>query len=290
MSIDKLQQKIRKMKCPVVVDFSFMKEHIPQQYWDEKTDFISAYTSYVLDLLEGLKLSVPAVRFNFAMFALYGNKGIDALTELLNAAKSKGYYVFLDVPDSFSKQSARYAAEALLGDGALWNFDGLVISSYVGSDGIVPYADCLDHSEKDLFVVVRTSNRSAAEMQDLMTGSRLVHMAMADIVYRQAPAFVERGGYSRIGLVAAASSADSIRTLRGKYKDMFFLLDGSDYPNANAKNCSNAFDRFGHGAIACVGLSVTHAWIQNEEIDRITAAVNATERMKKNIGRYVTIL
>ena len=290
MSIDKLQLKIRKMKSPVVVDFSFMKEHIPQQYWDEKADFISAYTSYTLRLLEALKPSVPAVRFNFSMLALYGNKGVDALRELLNAAKLQGYYVFLDVPDSFSKQSAQYAAEALLGDEALWNFDGLVMSSYIGSDGIVPYIDRLRNSEKDLFVIVRTSNRSAAEMQDLMTGSRLVHMAMADLVYRQSPAFVERCGYSRIGLVAAASSADSIRTLRGKYTDMFFLLDGSDYPNANAKNCSNAFDKLGHGAIACVGLSVTNAWNQDEDNDPITAAVSAAERMKKNIGRYVTIL
>ena len=290
MSVDKLQLKIRKMKSPVVVDFSLLKEHIPQRYWNENDDFVSAYTSYVLKLLEVLKPVAPAVRFNFTMLALYGIPGVEALTRLLAAAKSQGYYVFLDIPDALSMQSAKCTADMLFAEQSSWHFDGIVISSYIGSDGIVPYADRMRNSNKDLFVVVRTSNRSAGELQDLLSGSRLSHMAMADIVYRQSPLFVERCGYSRIGLVAAASSADSIRTLRGKYKEMFFLLDGSDYPNSNAKNCSNAFDKLGHGAIMCIGLSVTNAWQTDKETEPEIAAVSAVERIKKNIGRYVTIL
>jgi orotidine-5'-phosphate decarboxylase len=290
MAIDKLQLKIRKMKSPLVVDFSMLREHIPQQYWGVEGDYISAYISYVMSLLDALKSDVPAVRFNFSMLALYGNCGIDALIKLLKAAKMHGYYVFLDVPDSLSMQSAKCAAELLLAEETQWEFDGLIVSSYIGSDGIAPYTSCLKKSDKDLFVVTRTSNRSAAEMQDLLTGSRLAHIAMADIVYRHASSFVERCGYSRVGLVAAASSADSLRILRGKYKDMFLLLDGSDYPNANAKNCSNAFDKLGHGAIACIGLSVTAAWMADNDNAPTEAAASAVGRMKKNIARYVTIL
>lgn len=290
MSVDKLQNKIRKTKNPIVVDFSMLKEHIPQKYFEDNDDFVLAYASYAKSILKTLESTVPAVRFNFTMLALYGSKGVDALADLLTTAKSYGYYVILDVPEALSKQNAKYTAELLFGQQTQWEFDGLVISSYIGSDGIAPYADQLRNSEKDLFVVTRTSNRSAAEMQDLLTGSRLAHIAMADIVYRHAPAFVERCGYSRIGLVAAASSADSLRTLRGKYRDMFFLLDGSDYPNANAKNCSNAFDKLGHGAIACIGLSVTAAWQTDETNEPLDAALHAVERMKKNISRYVTIL
>lgn len=91
--------------------------------------------------------------------------------------------------------------------------------------------------------------------------------------------------------MAAASSADSLRTLRTKYKYIFLLLDGFDYPNANAKNCSFAFDALGHGAMACAGLSVTAAWMDNDSpSEYVIAAVNAAERAKKNLNRYVTIL
>ena len=71
------------------------------------------------------------------------------------------------------------------------------------------------------------------------------------------------------------------------------LLDGFDYPNANAKNCSNAFDKFGHGAIACGGTSITCAWKQVEGSDGRDFgehAVAAAERMKKNLTRYTTIM
>ena len=72
---------------------------------------------------------------------------------------------------------------------------------------------------------------------------------------------------------------------------MFLLLDGYDYPNANAKNCSFAFDKLGHGAAACAGVSVTAAWMEEDsENTYVTLAVEAAERMKKNLTRYVTIL
>lgn len=288
MSIDKLQSKIRKLKNPVVVDLFMLREHIPPMYIED-TDFLSGYKRYVTDLLENLKTVVPAVRFSQAALSVYGISGIKVLTELLSLARKCGYYIFLDIPESLSLQGAKHIAANMFCENVPWQFDGLVLSSYIGSDGLSPFVPYLDDSDKDLFVVARTSNRSAAEMQDLLTGSRLAHMAMADVVYRFAPQRKGRCGYSRMALVAAASSADSLRTLRSKYKDLFLLLDGSDYPNANAKNCSFAFDQLGHGAIACVGLSVTAAWQESTE-NAIDAAQNAVERMKKNISRYTDIL
>jgi DNA replication and repair protein RecF len=61
----------------------------------------------------------------------------------------------------------------------------------------------------------------------------------------------------------AANGPESIKTLRSKYKSTFILMDGYDYPNANAKNCSFAFDRLGYGAAACASTSITAAWQTN---------------------------
>jgi orotidine-5'-phosphate decarboxylase len=166
-----------------------------------------------------------------------------------------------------------------------------MLTGFIGSDAITPFAERLKESDKDVFIASRTSNRSAAEMQDLRSGSRLAYMAKADIANRFAGSFLGKSGYSRIALIAAASSADCLRALRTKYTNLFLLLDGCDYPNANAKNCSAAFDQLGHGAIACAGLSVMAAWQENEDqTDPVAAAQKAAERHRRNILRYVTVL
>jgi hypothetical protein len=114
-------------------------------------------------------------------------------------------------------------------------------------------------------------------------------MVGADHVNRYGSDTEGKCGYARVGILAAASSAESLRTLRSKYPKLFFLLDGYDYPNANAKNCSFAFDRLGHGGAACACAGILGAWKEGEG-DPVELAVQAAERMKKNLTRYVNIL
>lgn len=290
MSVDKLQDRIRKLKNPSVIDFTALPEHIPPHLLQEEGSYCAAYKVFTTSLLHGLKDVVPAVRFDFNYFALHGAKGLDVLEDLLRTAKDMGYYVLLNGVGMLSAQSAEKAAEMLFSDDCKWYFDGLITTAYIGSDGIRPYISRLKESAKALFVVARTANKTAPEIQDLLTGSRLVHVAKTDIINRFAEPVMGRCGYSQLGVMAAASSADSLRTLRSKYKYLFLLLDGCDYPNANAKNCSYAFDSLGHGAAACAGVSIIAAWQENLQEDYVAAAVNAAERLKKNLTRYITVL
>ncbi len=289
MAIDRLQEKIRKMKNPTVVNFSMLPEHIPQQIREEAESFLDAKERYCLALLAGLRDTVPAVRFSFASYALAGAEGLQSLVRILHKAKELDYYVLLEGMEALSSQDAESFAKIMMDKENPLCFDGLILSAYIGSDALKPYLSLLKDSGKDLFVVVRTANKTAAELQDLLTGTRLMHMAKADMVNRFTQPLVGRCGYSQVAVMAGASSADSLRSLREKYKEIFLLLDGCDYPNANAKNCSYAFDKLGHGAAACAGLSILAAW-QETEGDSIELAVQAAQRLKKNLTRYITIL
>lgn len=291
MAIDRLQEKIRKLKNPTVVNFSVLPEQIPPHIMEAAGSFLNAYKQFCKELLTGLKEIVPGVRFNFNSFALRRGEGLELLEELLRFAKSQGYYVILDAPEALSGQDAQQSAQIMLSEDCKWYFDGLVLTSYIGSDGLRPYVSRLKDTKKDLFAVVRTSNKTASELQDLLTGSRLMHLANADIINRFSEALISRSGYSQVAMLAAASSADSLRSLRGKYKSTFLLLDGCDYPNANAKNCSFAFDTLGHGAAACAGMSITAAWKEEgTEGEYVARAAEAAQRLKKNLTRYITIL
>lgn len=288
MSVDLLQEKIRKTKNPAVVVFEAFPEWIPPRLLDE-CGVPQALETLYTELLFRMKGHVGAVRFGFGSFALLGAEGLSTLSRLLGEAKRQGYYVLLDAPETLSALAAKNAAASFAAQDTLYPCDGFVVSSYLGSDILSGYLS-LCKQGKSLFVVVRTANRSAPEMQDLLSGGRLVHTAAADIVNRLGESRIAKCGFSHVGVLASASSADSLRSLRGKYPKLFLLLDGYDYPNANAKNCSYAFDKLGHGAAACAGASVAAAWSGSENADYAEAAVEALQRMKKNLTRYITVL
>ena len=291
MSIDLLHERIRKMKNPSMVDFGVQPDCMPPHLPEEEGSYAAAYARFCRELMEELKDFVPAVRFSFGSFALMGAEGLARLSALLKDASEMGFYVLLDGPEILSPWGADRAAETLFG-GEEYPCDGLLISPYIGSDSIKPFLPYCRDNQKDLFVVVRSPNKSAAELQDLLTGTRLVHGAAMDLVNRHGETILGKCGYSRIGAAVSAGAPNSLRSLRGTYSRVFLLVDGLDYPSGNAKNCSYAFDRFGYGAVVCAGPSVTAAWKEEQSDGRDYAeqALRAAERMKKNITRYITVL
>ena len=288
MSIDVLQEKIRKTKNPSVLELAMAVSDLPPQFPQNA----EGYAAFCRELMEHMKGSLPAVRVSFSAFALLGHDGLYHLSETLKKAAELGYYVLLDAPEILSPAAAKITAESLLGAGSIYPCDGLLVSGYLGSDVIKPFLPYCKKEKKDLFVVTRTANKSAPELQDLLAGSRLVHMAAADHVNRYGADTAGKFGYTNVGILAAASSAESLRSLRSKYPRLFLLADGYDYPNANAKNCSFAFDKYGHGAAACSGTGLTCAWkaAESDGSDYLDHTKAAAERMKKNLTRYVTVL
>lgn len=291
MSIDFLHDKIRKLKNPLILDLSIKPELLPSHLMEQEITFVKAYPRFCEELLAGLAGVVPGVRFSFDAFALLGENGLSDLRKLLNRAGELGFYTLLDGPQILSPWSADRAAELLKGEE--YHCDGLLISPYIGSDAIKPFVDACTKDEKDLFVVVRSANKSAMELQDLLTGKRLVQGAAAELVNRFGESIFTKCNYSRICAVSSAGAPDSLRNLRAQYRHMFLLVDGIDYPSGNMKNCSLAFDHFGYGAAISVGPTLTASWRDAEGsdgLDYVEQAVLAADRLKKNLLRYISIL
>ena len=291
MSVDFLHDKIRKLKSPLILDLSITEELLPTHLLEEEGDFTKAYIRFCSEILESFAGVVPGIRFSFDAFALLGDNGLFQLRKLLKRAKELDYYTLLDGPQILSPWAADRAA-ALLSDEE-YACQGMLISPYIGSDAIKPFVPYCAKGDKDLFIVVRSANKSASELQDLLTGKRLVQGAAAELVNRFGESIFTKCNYSRICAVSSAGAADSLRNLRAQYKHMFLLVDGLDYPSGNMKNCSYAFDRFGYGAAISAGPTVTASWKDAENADSHTyldCALAAAERIKKNLQRYITIL
>ena len=216
MSIDVLQERIRKTKNPSMVDFALKVTDLPPHLLEEEGNAAAAYGRFCLELLGSLKGLVPAVRFSFTAFAVLGPNGLMQLQSVLKAAATAGYYVVLEGPYILSPMMAEATAEAVWGENAIYPCDGLLISAYPGSDIIKRFIPYAKDAKKDLFPVIRTSNKSAPELQDLLTGTRLVHAAAADLVNRFGAEVVGKFGYARIAAVAGANSMESLRILRSE--------------------------------------------------------------------------
>ena len=83
--------------------------------------------------------------------------------------------------------------------------DGVLMTGYLGSDSVKPFTQyCKDG--KNVFIIARSSNKSAREVQDLLSGDRVVYQVMADLAMRWSLDQFGKNGYSEIGIAAAAKN------------------------------------------------------------------------------------
>ena len=305
MSIDVLQSRIRKLKCPIVVGLDPTRELIPPELLAEceagpgpgPEALAESCGIFCHGLLDALKKTVPAVKVQAACFEALGWQGVKVMQELLARAKKLGYYVLLETMRSDVGHVAALSAQSVFGGldfGGERVFpypcDAVVLNGYLGSDGIRPWLPYVKESGKNVFVVVKSSNKSSGEVQDLLSGDRVIHTAMADLTLRWSTELFGKCGYGEVGAVVGLSSPAAIQALRKRYDTLFFLVPGYGAQGGVAKHASYAFDRLGHGAAVCASRSIIGAWREQAGADYPEAALAAVEKMKKQLEGYVTVL
>ncbi len=304
MSIDVLQAKIRKTKnpsmiciAPSVLDLPMaVKDAAHAQYGDTLRAAAEGYRQFSIGILDALKDIVPAVSIVSGAFAALGSDGVAAMEDVLAHARSLGYYVLLDLMRADVALNAEAMARACfgkiqVGEQAFTPYacDGVLMTGYLGSDSVKPFTEyCSDG--KNVFVIARSSNKSAREVQDLLSGDRVVYQVMADLAMRWSLDRFGKFGYAEIGIAAAATNPGVLRSLREKYDRLFFLVPGYGTQGGSAKDVQYAFDKLGHGAAVMAGRSILYAWQRQESGDYRQCARDAALKMREQILGYVTVL
>ncbi|MEA4964437.1 MAG: orotidine-5'-phosphate decarboxylase [Oscillospiraceae bacterium] len=307
MAIDVLQDKIRKMKNPTMLSLDPSQDVVPDcvlqegfsAYGETPQGLSHAYLTFCRNLLDALRDTVPAVKLQAACFEVLGSSGTAVLQELCVMARERGYYVVMDSMRGELPHIAALYAEAVFGSVKIgekhyspYPCDGLTVNGYLGSDAVKPFLPFCKDAGKNVFLLVRTPNRSAREVQDLISGDRVVHTAMADLAMRWSTDLFAKSGYSEIGAVMGATDPQLLAAMRRKYDQLFFLVAGYGAQGGTAKNVAGAFDQFGHGAIVTASRSLIGAWKRAETDGRDYAeqAQAAAEKMKRDIQKYVTVI
>lgn len=311
MSMDVLQEKIRKKKNPTVAGLDPKLDYIPkfirdeafQKYGKTLKGAAEAYRVFCYGLIDALYEVVPAVKPQSAYFEVLGSEGIRALEDVVAYAKEKGLYVIMDAKRGDIGTTCEAYAQAYLGGMELddetcispFDCDSVTVNGYLGTDGIRPFTALCKKNNKSIFLLVKTSNPSSLELQDLITGGRLVHTAMADLAVRltDKEQLVGSSGWSAIGAVVGATHPEDLKNLRAKYPNIFFLVPGYGAQGGRAQDVQYAFDQLGHGAIVNSSRGIMCAWKKTEDEtgrNYQEAARNEAIRMRNDICRFVTIL
>lgn len=307
MSIDSLQDRIRKLKCPVMLGLDpylpVLPPHIVKDAFAAHGQTLKgaaeAYDRFCIELLDAMVELVPAVKLQSACFEALGAEGIAKLQHILQYAQKLGYYVLLDSMRGDVGNIAEIYAQSMFGavpvGGEAYQVyacDALTVNGYLGSDGVKPFLPYCKNNGKSIFLLLKTSNKSSREVQDLLSGDRVVYTAMADLAVRWGEPLCGRYGYSEIGAVVGATFPQIMKLLREKYDRLFFLVPGYGAQGGTARNVQFAFDRFGHGAVVSASRSILCAWQKTDSdgTDYLEHAIAAAQKMKRDISKFVVIL
>jgi len=212
---------------------------------------------------------VPAVKINIAFFEKYLWEGIETYYALISEADDLGLEVIGDVKRGDIGHTAELYAAAHLENQELAGLedtlapDAITINGYTGADGIEPFVEMATRQGKGLFVLVRTSNPSAAEIQDFTDANgRAVYEKLAEVVSRIAN---EKGrigdsGYNNIGMVVGGTAPDVTTVLRQKYDSTWFLVPGYGSQGASAADCARFCKSDGSGALINASRSIIYAY------------------------------
>lgn len=138
-----------------------------------------AFNRSVLDALADLCV---AAKPQAAFYEQYGAEGFKALIDTVAYARSLGLLVIVDAKRNDIGSTAEAYAQAFLHPDGPFDADALTVNGYLGSDGVQPFLDVAVRHGKSVFVLVKTSNPSSGELQDLEAQGEPVFEHMARLV------------------------------------------------------------------------------------------------------------
>lgn len=306
MFIDALIDKIKALNNPTVAGLDPKLEYVPNKirdYWmKECGETFQGAACAILEfnkrLIDAIWDIVPAVKPQMAYYEMYGIEGLYALKETIRYAHSKGMLVIVDgkrndIGSTSEAYSNAYLGQTRIGGHLDRGFEGdaLTVNPYLGIDGIQPFIKDCKESGKGIFTLVKTSNPSSGQLQDLkLEDGRTVYQTVGDLVNEWGSDLIGKHGYSSVGAVVGATWSQQAEELRSRMPNTYFLVPGYGAQGGTAKDIVVNFREDGLGAIVNASRSFMCAYssslwkdkFQEEDFD---AACRAEAiRMREDIN------
>jgi orotidine-5'-phosphate decarboxylase len=207
-----------------------------------------------------------------AYFELCGPAGLEAYHRVADYAREQDLIVIGDIKRADIGSTSETLASAYLdevyvtdesGEEKAVSVDAVTVNPYFGTDGVKPFIQKARENGQGVFVVVRSSNPSAGEIQDIADaeGRRVFErLAMLANEWANLPDCVGESGYSLVGAVVGATYPAEAELMRQVMPNSMFLVPGYGAQGASADDCAAAFHDDGWGAIVNSSRGIIYAW------------------------------
>lgn len=288
---DRLTEAIERKQAPVCVGLDLQVDRFPPGLLSER-DLIPNASGAMLpaghcaraadalydfgkDLIRLTAAHVPALKINIAFFEAYGLDGLRSYHRLIRKAHAAGLLVIGDVKRAdIGHTSERYAVAHLTSACGLDDdeaVDAITVNPYFGFDSVLPFLLAAKSTGRGLFVLVQTSNPSAAEIQGLeLPGGELVADRVGALTEQWASreGMIGASGYSCVGAVVSPRDLETTRRLRRSMPHCIFLVPGFGAQGRSAAEVAVCFADRGRGAIVNASRSVIYAHADPRYRDR----------------------
>jgi len=240
---------------------------------------------FCCEIIEACAEFVVAVKPQLAFFEARGLDGMAAFAQVVRFAKSRGLITIADAKrGDIGTTSAAYA-EAFLGEGD-FACDAVTVNPYLGSDALAPFVARV-RAGRGVFVLVKTSNPSSGEFQDLSADGRPVWEAVAERVNGWGSDFVGRSGLSSVGAVIGATYPAQAVRARTLMPAAIVLAPGFGAQGASAQDAVASARPDGLGVIvnASRGLMYAERFSGESSAD---AAARAAAAMREELNTAIS--
>lgn len=305
-AMDRLITKIKETNNPTVIGLDPRYEMIPECVRKKYDDTLEGVCQAILEfnkiLIDSVYDIIPAIKPQIAFYEMFGIEGIKVFKETCKYAKEKQMIVIADAKRGDIGSTATGYSNTFLGktkigqkETPIFDVDFVTVNPYLGIDGIQPFIDDCKKYGKGIFILVKTSNKSSGELQDLkLENGKTIYETVGKLVSKWGEELVGEEGYSSIGAVVGATYPKQLESLRKIMPKSYFLIPGYGAQGGKAEDIALGF-KDSLGGIVNASRSLITAYKQEmwkdkykeEEFGKATRAeaIRMRDELNKAINR-----
>lgn len=270
---DRLHQRCRELQTAVVVGLdpkaNLLSSRQERDGSGSMRALAKAYVAFARDVVDAVADVALAIKVQIACYEALGLPGIRAYVDTIRAIKQRGIPVIGDIKrgdigiSSSGYMDGHFGRSAAAGG---FDADAVTLSPYLGFDTIEPWMQACANRCKGLFLLVRTSNPSARDLQDLIVDGAPLYASVARLVDGWGASLRGTSGYSSIGAVVGATYPAELLAIRRAHPSLWILVPGYGAQGGTAADVAPAFDSHGAGLLVSSSRGILAAYRDSEKL------------------------
>lgn len=289
-AIERLQEKMLRKDSRIVVELNPSPKIIPSPYSCEE-NLNDRMIWFCKDYIRAISGLVSAISIDPVLFEAANEE--NSFFELAQFAKDHDLFVIADLKKCNMGHIAEAYANKYLD--IFSPIDAITVNPYLGTDGIQPFIKKANQSSKAVFIMIKTSNKSSSEIQELkLEDGRLLYEAIADKVYEWTNyTAIDKYGYKGVGAIVGINDSKQAVSLRKRIPKTLLLIS-YDTQKTTIEDIAVNFDCNGLGCIISysseelIGAHKEYKYNKYSEMEWANATKEKLEKCVKEINNAIT--